>query len=877
MFTDRGFVLESKDELPRKFHYIWVGGDIPKEYLIAMQRLSLVAEENKFEVNLWVDNEKNFINTIRAITKDSILMPKSKKMLGIHVRNINELPDRLQKETGLFKSNRYLRKYIEFINREMIGNKNLAAASDLLRYAILYLEGGYYADTDTLFLLDKTSKLLARKSIPEMKDAPLYGFRSRITFENFLKNGYSSFTTGINGSNDLIAAMAKHPVLRNAVNFSIENCIELDDKNQFNETKKSTLDFSLDESATLMDAKRYPVSYAGNNNKYDVYGRMKLTLESTGPALLVKSITKHFATIIQIDENKAYAHNLISENKERSYYRFAGIPAHIQSHLSWIKTRKKPRSFDTNSIYDYPPLAINDNNSSSTRKMTIDQFECWSLLDAAKYGNMEEVSLLLKEKADVNQQNKEGLSALFYATRDGDMQMVKALLEAKADPSLKRLSDDVTPLMQAVMCGYSDIFQLLFEAKPEPDQSNKANTSLLLMAVNEGYLDIIKYLIDAKADLNCSRKSDGVTPLTLAARLGRVEVIDLLLQQSKLNPNQLQKNGDAALQVAVFYKQIGAIHALFKSNKIDPDIANTHSNSPLLRAIASEYADVAQALIDSKLVNINFRNPSDQWTPLLSAACVGNIGILKSLLDAKADPTMTKEGCTPFMVAIVNGHIKAAEILLDNDKTDVNYSLPSGSSALYLAGTHNHYSLVKKILEAKADLSLDNKKYPSTLEAAVEKGHIETAKLLIEHGAKVYDKDTRYPSVSNALQVCCEYEAKSSEDLQKHYKEFIHLDSTIQSLLINFRSFLPLGNTALLQIEKQLYQIYDDYINHVDIDTITKKFMPINELLEQVKNKSFNPDIYDNPALLFSLPKVKLEFLYPSLSLEKNVKSCNIL
>ncbi len=141
--------------IPQKIHFIWVGGSIPPQYLRTIQKVTEVAKRDGYEVNLWVDDPKNYHKTA---AKEDINVPDLK------IREIkNELFQPMKndpfykgtdpnfpqpKDTAPGERAKLFQKCVE---RELIGFKNLAAAADFLRYEILRKEGGWYFDTDTYF------------------------------------------------------------------------------------------------------------------------------------------------------------------------------------------------------------------------------------------------------------------------------------------------------------------------------------------------------------------------------------------------------------------------------------------------------------------------------------------------------------------------------------------------------------------------------------------------------------------------------------------------------------------------------------------------------------------------------------------------------
>lgn len=132
--------------MPKKIHFIWVGGPIKKEYMENIENLALLARQSGFEINVWVDKESNY-------KRKDIANP------NLRIRNIAELKPRMATDAYYTESPGKAKLFAECLAREFIGKKNLAAASDLLRCEILRQEGGYYIDTDTQFYLGKKDRL----------------------------------------------------------------------------------------------------------------------------------------------------------------------------------------------------------------------------------------------------------------------------------------------------------------------------------------------------------------------------------------------------------------------------------------------------------------------------------------------------------------------------------------------------------------------------------------------------------------------------------------------------------------------------------------------------------------------------------------------
>lgn len=200
-------------KIPEKIHFVWIGGPIPEDYLKQILALAKIAKDSNFEFNVWCDNKDNFLKQLQKQIKTADLPDEVTNLLGVNLRNIDELQSKMKDDPFYQEENR-LRDYNYNLNRERIGNKNLAAASDFLRYEILRQEGGFYFDTDTLFLISKNAKL---KTV----NAPL-GIVANVRIIN------EDDEDLVTGNNDIIGCTPNHPVMRGAIKQSIENYKELD-------------------------------------------------------------------------------------------------------------------------------------------------------------------------------------------------------------------------------------------------------------------------------------------------------------------------------------------------------------------------------------------------------------------------------------------------------------------------------------------------------------------------------------------------------------------------------------------------------------------------------------------------------------------------
>lgn len=294
---------------PAIFHFIWVGGPIPAHYLSSLKKITEVAKKSGFEVNLWVDSPLNYHRT--AVTAE-IDAPNLK------LRDINELLEKM-KEAPIYTKNNNFVRFISYVNREMIGHKNLASVSDLIRYEILRQFGGYYFDTDLEFVLDEHSRF-----IPD--ELPL-GIKLRTNLEIIPLDTINAYHTGkADTNNDLIASLPNHPI----INQMIEQCLNV---YQLFDTLEAR---GPDTYLNKMDKKRFPYSMPSKLPLSLQENRFNLTL-ACGPELILLN-TPNYVTELALpgtEENvKKIESMLLGSNPT-----VANVVVRFHSDLNWSLNR----------------------------------------------------------------------------------------------------------------------------------------------------------------------------------------------------------------------------------------------------------------------------------------------------------------------------------------------------------------------------------------------------------------------------------------------------------------------------------------------------------------------------------------------------------
>ena len=260
------------------------------------------------------------------------------------------------------------------------------------------------------------------------------------------------------------------------------------------------------------------------------------------------------------------------------------------------------------------------------------------LMGAAMGDHTHVVVELLKRGASVNQARADGMTALMAAARHGHHASASLLVEAKADPGMRRSSvsaaeqslliqTEFTALHFACRYGHTQVAAILVEAGAEIDPRSRSGWSPLQYAGQFGHTDALRGMIKLGADVN--HLGDGGWHALFDACMNGHDESVLALLVAGANVNASRDNGFNGL---LFAAQNGHVDAA--------------------RAMARHGADLEKF------------GGNGRRTALQIAATNADVPMLQMLLDAGAKPDGNRESGTALSIALGVGSSEAAELLL---------------------------------------------------------------------------------------------------------------------------------------------------------------------------------------------------------------------
>ena len=172
-------------------------------------------------------------------------------------------------------------------------------------------------------------------------------------------------------------------------------------------------------------------------------------------------------------------------------------------------------------------MAENERVSSSSgeEESGSEEEELPPLHSACQEGNAAEVEHLLTNgngdggQVDVNEVLEGNYAAIYIAACTNQTEIVKLLLDHKADAGIAEEETGESALTVAVQQGFEELVEVLLDGHANPNARNKAGASAVFIAGLQGRAEIAQKLISARADVDVP-KMDGATPAIISASKG---------------------------------------------------------------------------------------------------------------------------------------------------------------------------------------------------------------------------------------------------------------------------------------------------------------------------------------------------------------------
>ena len=329
--------------------------------------------------------------------------------------------------------------------------------------------------------------------------------------------------------------------------------------------------------------------------------------------------------------------------------------------------------------------------------------------DAAMHSDYDTVRSLLREGADVNTAQGDGMTALHWAAVNGQLDTAKMLLYAGANLRATTRLHAYSPLHLASRSGYPDTVRLFLDNGADATVTTTTGVTPLMLAASSGSADAVAALIADRVDVNARETGRGQTALMFAAAYNRTEAIETLLANDA-DPEMVSDTVDV-IEVdkefraarternkRVEEERKALVEAALKAS---PEVATTQEETQpevtpekkkrnfLVRFFAwvipggGKKEPAEEPAGPSRLSYAELVGKQGGLTPLLFASRQGHTASVRALLAGGADINATSaDGTTPLLIATINGHFDLAKYLLESGG-DPTIASEAGGTPLY--------------------------------------------------------------------------------------------------------------------------------------------------------------------------------------------------
>ena len=358
-----------------------------------------------------------------------------------------------------------------------------------------------------------------------------------------------------------------------------------------------------------------------------------------------------------------------------------------------------------------------------------------ALIEASEKGYFHIVELLLDHGCSTKCRDSRGMTALHHAAQKGFLLVAKALLDRGAIVNTPG-SSGFTPLHLASWVHHANMVVLLLERRADVQALDTLQRTALHIAASHGFTDICNILVNHGADSE-SRDGNMKTPLQLSIEARHFETSEELLSLPKLCPTDM--GFLSALFAAIeaghipvvdsFIRRGASLHGL-KEDAYKPITLATKSGNP--------------AMVDLMVRNHAKVKGKDEsgWTALHYAASHGHIGIIERFAD-KEIPTsvVTFKKETALHLAVKASNLPATNTLLKGQgRLCISFADSYGQEPLHHAARVRNMEIVDLLISTGAHISSKNAFGWKPLHIAVAYGSLPIVTHLLKLGASIEDR-----------------------------------------------------------------------------------------------------------------------------------------
>ncbi|KAJ5328748.1 ankyrin [Penicillium brevicompactum] len=319
-----------------------------------------------------------------------------------------------------------------------------------------------------------------------------------------------------------------------------------------------------------------------------------------------------------------------------------------------------------------------------------------------------------EKKIDANTMCVGKRTALSWAAGMGFEEIVRELLDRSPEAILLDSDQGARhPLSWAAAGGRESVVKLLLERRGiNLNQPDAKGRTPLWWAIANNKLAVVRLLAETPGVCFNEKDHEEQTPLSLSAGLGHSEIVELLLSHRErlgIDVNSTDKHCWTPILMAARSGKLQVVRQLLRVIDVNPDATDKLKRTPLMWAIIKGHAQVAQTLIlgETGIARLDLVDIKDR-SALFWAAWAGDAATIELLSGRQGVKCNERDrsGESPLSIAIKRGYSRTASDLLHHYKDiDLNAEYENGLIPLHLAAQRDDGDTTRELLEKGADLN----------------------------------------------------------------------------------------------------------------------------------------------------------------------------
>lgn len=309
---------------------------------------------------------------------------------------------------------------------------------------------------------------------------------------------------------------------------------------------------------------------------------------------------------------------------------------------------------------------------------------------------------LARESKRDNRQEKDGKSFYHIAAEVASIKTINELKQEQSgwDEGIKlKDRNGRTPLILAILARRTEIANILLESPSSATQADDSNMTALMHACANGLVSTVEHLLKRDKKAAGNQDDNGRTALHHAIQFGNEDIAEKLLKIIGFNTTR-DLEGRTAFHAALDNGMDNVALSLLQLGDYE-ETKDKAGDSILVTACFRECVQSAKAILQKwpKLINI----PDEDYgqTPLSWACEYSRMHIVRILFDCKdINPNIPESkwnNYTPLHFAVLSSHGELVDYLLEQPQVDPGVKDKRGNTPLDLAVGSGDHKLIRAL------------------------------------------------------------------------------------------------------------------------------------------------------------------------------------